>query len=1058
MKRVKFISAGAGSGKTYSLISHIVDFIKNKTCHSDQIILTTFTVAAAEELREKVRKALYEEGLYDEAVMLDNAAIGTIHSIAFSMVKRYWYHLGISPEVRLIAEDALNLYKEQSLGALPEDKELEIFREIREIFNITKKDDFSHDVPDIKYWQSDLSRIIDKIEDYGISQEDLKYSCNKSWNLISEVLDLKSQESVIMPSADQINVWLDEIIDSCDLLNNGNPAQKKQNFKDLQSTFLKDVSINPFGLKPYMDLVTAVKKNASKTLQKFCGEQIDRLLSVQNDMLRNDSSVKALKKYIETLFGLTFRWLKEYQTFKRERKLLDFNDTQSYFSLLLNNQDVVKEIKSRYKVMLVDEFQDCSPQQVKFFGNLSEMMERSVWVGDIKQSIYGFRGTDTRRIMDMIESISLGMDGNHVDRLENCWRSNGNIVGLVNSVFQNAFSQLPSEMVTLALPEKKENYNRPLERRPVHFHINIPSANLKYEGITNVIKYLRDEEGLDFNDIAILFHTNSEVTAMAQALEKVGFPVRIPGKGAPVEESPALNLLNSIVSFAANSRNELSKALIAYYTEPGQSASRILSERLKILSSEEDFFEVDSLNDNAVIREIEALRSAVVNQSLAHAVETLLVELDVQGLLKRLDPDADAYKMVSRYCEAASQYEALSGEMGLQCSLSGFKEWIENRGISHVGNENGITVMTYHGSKGLEWKCVVLGSLEQLPYKKSEIFFQVNVLREDYKSILYLCPKFIQKFCSDSIKERIENHDVFKKLNDSSFEEAKRLLYVGMTRPKELLVSLTLASARSQNRTDWVDLISGVPTGFYDRQEAELQWFGHTFRNLVIDYVGNDSQEESEEKSARVAVLKRTTGRPSYETRNVVPSSMSPLSSVAGAEIAASFASRLKASVRDADDAVLGNCIHRLLCVYRDDEGFAQTVKSVTSAHGVLVQPEDFMTQAKKMFDWLKDTYGNPTEIEREVPFSFLEKEGRIVNGEIDLVYRTVDGDVLIDYKTCLRPIGEILDHSSKFYAGKYSGQLALYEKALSLAGRTLRDNIICYFNLGTAVRLLFKD
>ena len=72
------------------------------------------------------------------------------------------------------------------------------------------------------------------------------------------------------------------------------------------------------------------------------------------------------------------------------------------------------------------------------------------------------------------------------------------------------------------------------------------------------------------------------------------------------------------------------------------------------------------------------------------------------------------------------------------------------------------------------------------------------------------------------------------------------------------------------------------------------------------------------------------------------------------------------------------------------------------------------------------------------------------------MIYRTPEGDVLVDYKTCMRPASEVEDPASGFYAGKHSGQLALYEEALRRVGRSLRDSIIIYFNLGIAIRMKF--
>jgi ATP-dependent exoDNAse (exonuclease V) beta subunit len=102
----------------------------------------------------------------------------------------------------------------------------------------------------------------------------------------------------------------------------------------------------------------------------------------------------------------------------------------------------------------------------------------------------------------------------------------------------------------------------------------------------------------------------------------------------------------------------------------------------------------------------------------------------------------------------------------------------------------------------------------------------------------------------------------------------------------------------------------------------------------------------------------------------------------------------------------------------------------------------------------MEKTYGKPTSIERELPFSFTNDLGQIITGEIDLVYHTAEGDVLVDYKTYQGSVAQLTDKDSDFYAGKYSGQLALYEEALSRNGASIRDRLICYLSLGVIVKI----
>ena len=99
MKNVTYINAGAGSGKTYTLTQQLVKLIKEGKAKPEQVILTTFTIKAASEFKEKAKAELYKEGLFDEAIRLDQALIGTVHSVCQRMIAKYWFYLGLAPDM-----------------------------------------------------------------------------------------------------------------------------------------------------------------------------------------------------------------------------------------------------------------------------------------------------------------------------------------------------------------------------------------------------------------------------------------------------------------------------------------------------------------------------------------------------------------------------------------------------------------------------------------------------------------------------------------------------------------------------------------------------------------------------------------------------------------------------------------------------------------------------------------------------------------------------------------------------------------------------------------------
>ena len=102
----------------------------------------------------------------------------------------------------------------------------------------------------------------------------------------------------------------------------------------------------------------------------------------------------------------------------------------------------------------------------------------------------------------------------------------------------------------------------------------------------------------------------------------------------------------------------------------------------------------------------------------------------------------------------------------------------------------------------------------------------------------------------------------------------------------------------------------------------------------------------------------------------------------------------------------------------------------------------------------MEKTYGKATQVDRELPFSFVNESGQLVTGEIDLVYHTEKGDVLVDYKTYQGSPAHLTDENSDFFAGKYCGQLSLYEEALKRKDSVICDRLICYLSLGIIIRM----
>lgn len=1043
MKNTTFVSAGAGGGKTYRLTQDIARMIKEGMCRSEEIILTTFTETAARELREKVRSTLYASGLYEAAMNIDNAAIGTIHSVAYQFVSRYWYLLGISANVTIMADENSSFYISQSLSSLPKEEDLVLFENVFKAFNITRYNAANGKYePNPDYWKDELKGIIDKTVELCIPEDDLKKNKDESKKLLSDVIKWNNSD-----------ITLEDVNKTVEILRSIFEAQvEKARDKDKKRKELNDSIRDIVGYcegkteLPICQLYKVVGSyvNPPKYIQSDFSGEVSFLKSLAEKIPASKQVRVLIENYIDTIFGLAIEWKKYYEEFKCERCLLDFGDILQKFDELLGKEEVVDDIKSRYKIALVDEFQDCSPLQVRTFSRLSELMKHSIWVGDIKQAIYGFRGTNTELIKSIIDSFpnekgKVDENGNMLDSLEHCWRSNETIVNLVNKVFVKVFDrQIEEDLVKLSIPERKEtDPEAPKEKDILHWHFEGNNKDVRNESFIGELKRFVDEGEYSYKDIAILYRNNSDVKNFIEVLKNRKIPYNIKldinGKDSPDDIS---TFLNAVLSFAARSSNELSKAIIVNRIEDGFDVSKILSDRLKYL--DEDSKE-RWLSDSDVVNRLLSIRETIGNQSVNAAVETIVTELNLNDLIKRIDPDAPSYNFCSALIAKASAYESICMTMGMSSTLLGFTRYLKENPVVFPGDDNGITVMTYHKSKGLEWPCVMLCSLEHKPLDGEKSYFGTLTLKTEKETLLRLVPIALKSVLKPNL---LETNEFFIKLGNSNIEEAQRLMYVGMTRPKEQLVLVTNGKD-NKAATTWLQNI-GCDT--IDANSEKWYDSNITHKNVLPTDM---SDEVSDEIDKEFKILKNAERHGHYDELFISPSKVKPLGNLYEVKQLGKFADSLQISSVDKKDSTIGNFIHHAMCLWNGDR---EEIESLSNKYDVKVKIDDLATSIDNFWKWMKENYGEPIAVERELPFCFTNDKGQIVNGEIDLVYRTDDGDILVDYKTYQGSEANLTDKDNTFFAGKYSGQIALYEDALKRHGRNVIKRLICYLSLGVIV------
>ena len=234
-------------------------------------------------------------------------------------------------------------------------------------------------------------------------------------------------------------------------------------------------------------------------------------------------------------------------------------------------------------------------------------------------------------------------------------------------------------------------------------------------------------------------------------------------------------------------------------------------------------------------------------------------------------------------------------------------------------------------------------------------------------------------------------------------------------------------------------------------EASVINWGNATWKHLSENYVAPELEEDNAE-IAEFPVLKQPAERTSFDAKFVSPSKSKVAKPQYTVEQCATFAERASATAADGRDNTVGDFIHHVMCLWNGDKSIIETL---SKAYGVRVDVEAVATSVANFWNWMKKTYGEATMVERELPFSFVNDNEQLVTGEIDLVYHTAEGDVLVDYKTYQGSPAHLTDESSDFHAGKkYGAQIALYEEALKRNGSVIRDRLVCYLSLGVIIRM----
>lgn len=783
------VSAGAGSGKTAVLTERIVEHLR-RGVSIDNLLVLTFTNAAAREMKERVRLKIHEDkSLSKEEEKVDNAAISTFDSFSLDVVRKYGHNLNIASNVVIADQSVIYLKKREILE--------EIFNEYYEahnevfedyLYHFTKKDDadFISELINLSYG---LDLEIDP-KKYVLEYQE-KYcttnfynSCFEAYfNVLKKDLNSLEEEIETMTNAlDADHKYLDDLMPFLAEL------KVSQTYEDYYATITGAPKLQARG--KVSDVYKEAKAHASELLKKltksFC------LYATKEEAI---SSIDSSKKYSLLALEILTKLNEKLDLFKQKEGYYEFNDIAHLAIRLVKEfPSVREELKDKYYEILVDEYQDTSDIQETLINLISD--NNVYMVGDIKQSIYRFRNANPYLFKKKYNSYSELDGGLKIDLTAN-FRSREEVLNNINEFFSKlmtedygdaaysdshqmnfglapyndySFYDYNTRVLTYVEPTKDDEYSKvEVEAFAIAKDILSKVGKIKvFDKHTNTSRLAR------FSDFTILIDKSTNFITIKKILEYHNIKALI-NADTNLVDSTLIKIITNILVMLERSYNKkydkmyfhaltsLMRSFISPYSE-SQTFSIVKERNFENIFSQNVFLllkDIDSMSSidlyNKILKEFKILE----NINLIGDIKNSLVELEYIGNI----------------IESMSNI----GKSIIDCAIT-LKEISDNTlNIKYKTDASGVdavNIMTIHKSKGLEFPICYF------PFNYSKFNFS------EYNSKFIYSNRYgiYSKIYDEGIKDTIIRDLIKEDGKHADISEKIRLLYVAMTRAREQMI------------------------------------------------------------------------------------------------------------------------------------------------------------------------------------------------------------------------------------------------------------------------------
>lgn len=476
----------------------------------------------------------------------------------------------------------------------------------------------------------------------------------------------------------------------------------------------------------------------------------NRISKAKNDLIVPEVFIDQYKDVMNQVVGRVYKRLQERL---QALNAFDFDDLLMYTWLLLkHNNDVLQAYQNRFKYLLVDEYQDTNHAQYVLTQLLAEANKNIMVVGDDDQSIYSWRGADLRNILDFEKDYPEA----HVVKLEENYRSVGNILAAANAVIDNNVTRKRKKLFTSQEDGEKISVYMASDERD--------------EGrwIASEIEK-QHAAGIPYDQIALFYRTNAQSRMLEDMLLRAGVPYRLVG-GTRFFDRAEIRDVMAYLNLVVNPANDIAAHRVI--NVPRRGIGKTTIEHIDYVARENEctFLQAAELctADDAIrlsTRKAIAEFVALIHEASSYAgelrrvVETIVERSGIIGALQaensdeaagRIENIQELFGVVDEYVQSHDDDDALfeppSAEQDENAeaekppvrtfqaqSLSDFTEWIMLRTDMDTMSEDGsaVTLMTIHSAKGLEFDCVFVAGMEETLFPHSNSSFDPQGLEEE---------------------------------------------------------------------------------------------------------------------------------------------------------------------------------------------------------------------------------------------------------------------------------------------------------------------------------------